>query len=682
LNFVSYAQNLEDVMLWRALGHVEHGFYVDIGAQDPVVDSVSRLFFERGWRGVHIEPSAAYATRLRAERPQDEVLQVLVSDTCGVVPFFEIPNTGLSTSVEEIANRHGAAGFAVQATRCPSVTLDDIVGRHADREVHWLKIDVEGAERKVLQSWTLPQPQPWIVLVESTQPMTRTASHDEWESLLLGRGYDFVYFDGLNRFYVSDQHPELKSAFDRPPNVFDGFALSGSASSSFASKLNADIRAVKEDLSSRDEEKSRTAEQLADVSRQLDLNKQVELQVRDDLALATQTAAQAQQELATARDRSERDRATIEAFNRELAGLRAQLTELHSAASDELRRHEDALAKTQEHAHALATTLSETLAQLKAKSEAEARLMEEAAGHALQLTRLERELDHEREQSARYRNASDESAASLRALQQSIGEIGRSHEATVASLEADAARAKGAMAEKTELLGSATAEAATLRQQNQMLSDEVAASRTAVQAVQAALDAANAEIADRRRELASLEWTLGGARAELDTALKELKLAWSLYRSIEGSRSWRLMKPFRVVMQAVRRSGPAAERTWDDVVQGPRRAAKAMLLGALTHLRDNPARKQWVKRVASRSVTLDARLRRFARANPPLSDVAGQWSQPPAVAETAAAPLLETPQPKDEILTPIEAIPAASHTSRLRSASSRWRSGQRLNVQR
>ena len=51
MSFVSYAQNFEDVMLWRALKHVENGFYVDIGAQDPLVDSVSLAFYEHGWQG-------------------------------------------------------------------------------------------------------------------------------------------------------------------------------------------------------------------------------------------------------------------------------------------------------------------------------------------------------------------------------------------------------------------------------------------------------------------------------------------------------------------------------------------------------------------------------------------------------------------------------------------------------
>jgi hypothetical protein len=47
MSFISYAQNLEDVMLYRALKHVECGFYIDVGAQHPVIDSVTKAFYDR-----------------------------------------------------------------------------------------------------------------------------------------------------------------------------------------------------------------------------------------------------------------------------------------------------------------------------------------------------------------------------------------------------------------------------------------------------------------------------------------------------------------------------------------------------------------------------------------------------------------------------------------------------------
>jgi hypothetical protein len=50
----SRAQAREDVILDHALRGVKHGFYIDVGAQDPVVDSVTKAFYEGGWRGINI----------------------------------------------------------------------------------------------------------------------------------------------------------------------------------------------------------------------------------------------------------------------------------------------------------------------------------------------------------------------------------------------------------------------------------------------------------------------------------------------------------------------------------------------------------------------------------------------------------------------------------------------------
>jgi hypothetical protein len=54
--FISYAQNYEDVMLLRAFKDVAHGFFIDVGANDPIGDSVTCAFYQRGWVGINIEP--------------------------------------------------------------------------------------------------------------------------------------------------------------------------------------------------------------------------------------------------------------------------------------------------------------------------------------------------------------------------------------------------------------------------------------------------------------------------------------------------------------------------------------------------------------------------------------------------------------------------------------------------
>ena len=64
--FISYAQNMEDVLLWRALHDVQAGFYIDVGAADPRLDSVTMAFYERGWHGINIDPKPDNITALQA----------------------------------------------------------------------------------------------------------------------------------------------------------------------------------------------------------------------------------------------------------------------------------------------------------------------------------------------------------------------------------------------------------------------------------------------------------------------------------------------------------------------------------------------------------------------------------------------------------------------------------------
>ncbi|MFM0408771.1 FkbM family methyltransferase [Paraburkholderia dipogonis] len=233
MSITSYAQNFEDVMLWRALAHIDQGSYIDIGAQDPIVDSVSLAFHERGWRGIHVEPTPHYAELLRQQRPGDAVIQAAVGNDRTVLRFFEIPGTGISTADAGIAAQHRDRGFDVREITVPCVPLSAIFEASAGPEIHWLKIDVEGLEREVISSWGGSTARPWIVVVESTLPMTQTESHEDWEAIVVSYGYTAVYFDGLNRYYVSDAHPEIKVAFRAPPNVFDGFVLNGTSTSPF-----------------------------------------------------------------------------------------------------------------------------------------------------------------------------------------------------------------------------------------------------------------------------------------------------------------------------------------------------------------------------------------------------------------------------------------------------------------
>jgi FkbM family methyltransferase len=226
--FVSYAQNFEDVMLWRALKHVEHGSYIDVGAWSPDLDSVTRAFYERGWRGINIEPNPEFNRQLQERRPHDRNLRVAVGDREGFLAMNFLGNPGLSTLDDAIAEKHMQAGWSLERQEVQVTTLAAIWQEHvpAGQEVHFLKVDVEGFEDAALRGNDWSRHRPWIVVVEATLPMSQVESHESWEPILLAANYRFAYADGLNRFYVADEHVDLLPAFKYPPNVFDDFLLS------------------------------------------------------------------------------------------------------------------------------------------------------------------------------------------------------------------------------------------------------------------------------------------------------------------------------------------------------------------------------------------------------------------------------------------------------------------------
>jgi FkbM family methyltransferase len=228
--FISYAQNAEDVLLYRVLRDVSHGTYVDVGANDPAGDSVTKAFYDRGWRGINIEPVTSLYESLVKQRPEDLNIQAAAGAAAAKKTLYEIPGTGLSTLDASIADHHRNHGFKVNETRVRVRTLRSILAKARRSVIHFLKIDVEGWERAVLQGMDLTTTRPWIIVVEATKPNTETASYREWEPLLLKHGYSFVFFDGLNRYYLAREKGTLKKAFSHPVNSGDVFLKASEAS--------------------------------------------------------------------------------------------------------------------------------------------------------------------------------------------------------------------------------------------------------------------------------------------------------------------------------------------------------------------------------------------------------------------------------------------------------------------
>src|SRR5450631_2839522 len=211
-------------MLARVFAGRNTGFYVDVGAADPVNLSVTKWFYDLGWNGLNIEPNKQLFDRLAADRPRDINLDCGVGATASEAQFFEVEIGELSSFDSRVRDNALHNGKPPSTRTVTVVPLTDLLNLHCpDRTIHFLKIDVEGWEAEVLKGLDLRRYRPIVILIEATVPQTRVESHKEWEAAVLGADYSFVYFDGVNRFYLANEHSDLKAHFATPPNVFDEF---------------------------------------------------------------------------------------------------------------------------------------------------------------------------------------------------------------------------------------------------------------------------------------------------------------------------------------------------------------------------------------------------------------------------------------------------------------------------
>ena len=225
MRMISYAQNREDVLLDRAFPRGVPGTYIDIGAFDPVVNSVTKHFYDLGWRGINVEPAAGPFERLRSARDRDVNLNIGLSGAPGTLTLYEsAPEAGWSTFEADQAAWHREEGLELLERPVEVRTLRDVCEEFVDGTVDFVSVDVEGHEREVLEGGDWDRWRPRVVLVEATRPGTSVPSHDDWEPILVKAGYAFVTFDGLNRYYVrGEDAAQLAPAFQAPANVLDDY---------------------------------------------------------------------------------------------------------------------------------------------------------------------------------------------------------------------------------------------------------------------------------------------------------------------------------------------------------------------------------------------------------------------------------------------------------------------------
>jgi FkbM family methyltransferase len=200
----SCSQFGEDLVIDALLGCPAEGVYVDVGANDPDELSNTKRFYDRGWRGINIEPNTALWEELERKRPEDTNLNIGVAATAGVMTFYRMYPSTLSTfdanaAKDNLAHPGARMDSEVQVAVEP---LGQVLGTHAgERPVDFLSVDTEGLDLAVLRSNDWGKHRPRLVLVEIAWRGQDIVDY------LSEQRYTFIWSNGVNGIFMDADNP-------------------------------------------------------------------------------------------------------------------------------------------------------------------------------------------------------------------------------------------------------------------------------------------------------------------------------------------------------------------------------------------------------------------------------------------------------------------------------------------
>jgi FkbM family methyltransferase len=214
----AYSQFGEDLII----GHLFHSIgiqqptYLDIGANNPKFISNTYYFYQRGSRGVLVEPNPRLCKLLRSARPGDVVLEIGIGLTSQAEADFYVFGgiaDGLSTFSKEEA-RHwevvGAKRFGKipveKVIKVKLVPINQIItDNFSGKAPNLLSLDVEGLDFDVLKGLDFERFPPDVVCVE-------TLGYDQNQETF--KKYDIIEFM-LRAGYVAYADTRVNSIFCR-----------------------------------------------------------------------------------------------------------------------------------------------------------------------------------------------------------------------------------------------------------------------------------------------------------------------------------------------------------------------------------------------------------------------------------------------------------------------------------
>jgi len=211
----TYAQCGEDVIVdylfeWLK---IKNPSYLDIGAHHPTYLSNTYLFYQKGSKGVCVEPDPFLYSEIQKNRKRDICLNVGVGiEDKTKADFYIMSSRTLNTfSKKEAEFCQNSKNYGTQriekVIQIPLQSVNNIMQEHFSPWSNFVSLDVEGLDLEILQSFDFSRFQPEIFCIETLrfEPDGSLRKLSEIIDFMILKGY-FVYADTyINTIFLNKE---------------------------------------------------------------------------------------------------------------------------------------------------------------------------------------------------------------------------------------------------------------------------------------------------------------------------------------------------------------------------------------------------------------------------------------------------------------------------------------------
>ena len=189
-----FSSDGEDSILEKWLAGIKNGFYIDIGSYKPLSSSNTYSFYLKGWSGICIDPGIGLIKKYSLIRPRDVFINSAIS--FGNLKkrklfYFYKNNPDIGTLVKKRVNiqKNLYDRIPNKIFKVKTISVKKLISKITNRQVHFLNIDIEGEENKVIKSFIKHKIYPWCIAVEELGKTCENLSSSGLKSFLNKNGY-------------------------------------------------------------------------------------------------------------------------------------------------------------------------------------------------------------------------------------------------------------------------------------------------------------------------------------------------------------------------------------------------------------------------------------------------------------------------------------------------------------